>query len=388
MNLYDYVSRDLLTQALADGLVRQQTHETLPLTILNYTHKAMYEWQWTETVRRCRGLIYDHDTNEIVARSYEKFFNIEEPEAIIPSLSPYGFEIYDKSDGQLIIATRYQGQLVVSSRGSFTSEYAAKAYDILVERDHGNILEGETWIFELVGYERIVLDYPEPALVLHGLRSTPDGFAAPKPLLDLFAHGVGCKAVECHYEASFPRDPSFSITSLSRVLTDLGNRLGYEGREGFVIRFFDDKETRIKVKTAWYKERHAALSGLSSVMIWKWMCEGKDLKSLLAILPDEVHEWTHRWHHWLRGEAFEKQGEALQILMALKDSAENHAGLTDPAAIRKHIALGWKDQFPWINGGLLWGIYQDQDTWLQALKLVKPELEKPAFTDSITNTAA
>jgi len=56
MNL-DEVTGGLLDEALADGLVRRQRHPELPLTIYNYTERAVYEREWNTASRSCRGLI-------------------------------------------------------------------------------------------------------------------------------------------------------------------------------------------------------------------------------------------------------------------------------------------------------------------------------------------
>jgi len=60
-----------------DGLLYNQTHPTLPLTIWNYTEKVQYEGLWDEVTLQCRGLVTD-DNGNIVARPFKKFFNIEE----------------------------------------------------------------------------------------------------------------------------------------------------------------------------------------------------------------------------------------------------------------------------------------------------------------------
>lgn len=61
-----------------DGLLRCQTHPTLPLTIWNYTEKVQYEKLWDEVTLACRGLVTMDETGEVVARPFKKFFNMEE----------------------------------------------------------------------------------------------------------------------------------------------------------------------------------------------------------------------------------------------------------------------------------------------------------------------
>jgi hypothetical protein len=84
MNL-DEVTGGLLDEALADGLVRRQRHPELPLTIYNYTERAVYEREWNTASRSCRGLIAN-DEGVVVARPWPKMFNLSEPDA--PMLNP------------------------------------------------------------------------------------------------------------------------------------------------------------------------------------------------------------------------------------------------------------------------------------------------------------
>lgn len=66
-----------LNSYLKDGLVRKQLHPTLPLSIWNYSEKCQFTRAWDDITNQCRGLITDMD-GKIVARSFNKFHNIEE----------------------------------------------------------------------------------------------------------------------------------------------------------------------------------------------------------------------------------------------------------------------------------------------------------------------
>ena len=66
-----------LQKYLEDGLLYNQVHPTLDLTIWNYTEKVQYEGLWDEITLMCRGLV-TNSKGEIVARPFKKFFNMEE----------------------------------------------------------------------------------------------------------------------------------------------------------------------------------------------------------------------------------------------------------------------------------------------------------------------
>jgi len=78
------------------GLVRKQSHPTLPLEIFNYAERVQYEKLWDDVTRQCRGLVMHGD--KVVARPFAKFFNDTEhaPEEIPWHLS---CEVTEKMDG-------------------------------------------------------------------------------------------------------------------------------------------------------------------------------------------------------------------------------------------------------------------------------------------------
>ena len=119
---------DVLEKYHADGLLHKQTHPTLDLTIWNYSPRVQYEKLWTPLLMMCRGLVTDFDGN-IKARSFPKFFNYEElkPEDI-PNEE---FEVFEKMDGSLGILFNYKGEWIIATRGSFTSDQAMRAKEML-----------------------------------------------------------------------------------------------------------------------------------------------------------------------------------------------------------------------------------------------------------------
>ena len=154
-----------LNKYYEDGLLYKQVHPSLPLTIWNYTEKVQYENLWDEVTLMCRGLVTD-DTGDIVATPFQKFFNIEEGK-FEPTEK---FEVYEKMDGSLGIVFWYRGQWVVATRGSFTSDQANKAREILIKYNTDIMFRHLTFCFEIIYPEnRIVLDYGnDEKLVLLG----------------------------------------------------------------------------------------------------------------------------------------------------------------------------------------------------------------------------
>jgi RNA ligase len=56
----------------AKGLLRSQTHNTLPLRIYNYTEQCQEDGEWDEITLQARGLVVDLQGN-VVARPFKSF---------------------------------------------------------------------------------------------------------------------------------------------------------------------------------------------------------------------------------------------------------------------------------------------------------------------------
>jgi RNA ligase len=167
-----------IAAAVEAGHLRHQTHPTQPLAILNYTDKAMWDRAWTTVTRTCRGLIYNTDTGDIVARPWVKFHNYGEPGAPQFDLSARAV-VTDKMDGSLAICHPLpSGGYAIATRGSFTSEQAKHGTRLLHTTYEGWVPpDGVTVLFEVVFRgNRIVLDYGDlDALVFLGAVDTATG---------------------------------------------------------------------------------------------------------------------------------------------------------------------------------------------------------------------
>jgi len=155
----DILDTELMERDISDGYISIRRHPEFPsLCIANYTPKATYTNHWDEATINCRGLIYDESTGEIVARPYKKFFNLG-----LDTELPGGPVMFlEKLDGYLGVSyQRPDGRWSISSRGSFDSEMARRANEILKKTglDVGRH-DGYTDMFEILYPERpLVVDY-------------------------------------------------------------------------------------------------------------------------------------------------------------------------------------------------------------------------------------
>ena len=112
--------------------VSVQGHPAGGLVILNYTRETQYAGMWDEVTLCCRGLIVDTRTWEVAAWPFVKFFNVNErPETAVEALPHEPFAVYEKMDGSLGLLYRGPDGPAVASRGSFTSEQAARGTALL-----------------------------------------------------------------------------------------------------------------------------------------------------------------------------------------------------------------------------------------------------------------
>jgi len=262
----------------SDGLLYSQTHPTLPLTIWNYTEKVQYEGLWDEVTLSCRGLVTD-DNGNIVARPFRKFFNIEENKH---TPTEY-FEVYEKVDGSLITVFNYNGEWIVSSRGSFTSDQAIAAQRLFNGLKNTDALEeAATYLFELVApWNRIVVNYGDAEeLILLGARtSTYEG-----SWQDIYevSKVLGCKVVKRY-------DGINDYSTLKGMVED--------NHEGFVVRFSNGD--RMKVKGEEYIRLHRVMTNLSTTAVWEVLANGGSMDTLLKDVPDEFYDKIKEYENFL-----------------------------------------------------------------------------------------
>ncbi len=242
------VTGGALPAMLAGGFVRAQRHPRLPLTIYNYTERAVYEREWNAATRSCRGLVVDDD-GTVCARPWRKFFNRAEPGA--PELGPDEPVVAtDKVDGSLGVLYPADGGWAVATRGSFVSDQARHA-TALWEREYAPRFTPPTGVTVLVEIvhpaNRIVLDYGDrDELVLLGgveiaTGRTVDVAGWPGPEAERHPYPTFADAL-----AAPPRPAA----------------------EGLVL-YVPRLDERIKLKQADYVSLHRLVFGLTTRRVWE-----------------------------------------------------------------------------------------------------------------------
>ncbi|MDZ7935283.1 MAG: T4 RnlA family RNA ligase [Emticicia sp.] len=332
MNIQD------LKQLIADDYINVQKHPTADLYIYNYSPKAQYDRLWNEWTLACRGLIMN-GLGEIVARPFQKFFNLEEVQNLELPNEP--FEVYEKMDGSLGILYWNEEKPFIATRGSFTSEQAMVATELLHTK-YADLIKHldttKTYLFEIIYPEnRIVIDYgDERKLVLLAIIDTKSGN-------DCALENIG-----------------FEIVKRYDGLNDLQQlkALEEDNREGFVVKFKNGH--RLKVKFAEYVRIHHIITRVSTTNIWEYLKEGQELLPILERVPDEFYDWVKATHAKLLNDFAQIEAEAqseFKILATKKETALYYQTCKYPAILFKMMENRAYDHIIW--------------------KMIRPKFEKP-----------
>lgn len=338
----------LLNEMIDKGYVMRQTHDKYPLSIYNYSKTAAYEKIWNEITLTCRGLILNNETGEIVARPFRKFFNLGELNTPLPN-EP--FDVLEKMDGSLGILYWYNDVAYISTRGSFNSEQAIVATDILntkykhvlseVNRDY-------TYLFEILYPEnRIVVDYGgQRDIILIGVIDKKTGKDIPIPY-------IGFSVV-----------PQHVVQSLEALQAN-----ERDNHEGYVIRYKGG--FRVKVKHDEYCRLHRIVTGVSNKTVWEYLREGRPFDDLIDRVPDEFYDWLTATKQELQRK-FNEIEKIHKIIFGLFSDIDD----------RKTLA-GFFIKAPYssILFCMLDNKSYDDIIW----KLVRPKFEKPFSNQSEEN---
>lgn len=294
------------------GRIRYQTHRDFPYAVCSYTEKAEKVGEWTKSERISRGLIINGNSGEVLARPFAKFFNYGD------SKMPYVFRsreepkvaVFDKLDGSLGIGyTRDDGQVAITTRGSFHSEQAEFASELLWRKYPGLRFDPEyTPLFEIIYPGVNVVDYGETR--------------------DIFYLGEVDKrnGRSTYLPASFPCPTAefFGNAALSDAIATPDR----ENAEGLVL-WAPYSDERVKVKQEDYLVRHRALWSLSPRRLWEARVNGHvAIAEVINALPDEHQNWARHEVHRQELEFLRVQSYVLalareaQMLLTRREQAE------------------------------------------------------------------
>lgn len=344
---------DIIDKYINDGLLICQSHPTLPLKIYNYSRNCQFEKKWDDITLAMRGTVLDTEGN-LIAKSYDKFFNIEEFKTI-PNES---FDIYEKLDGSLGILFNYNGEWVFASKGSFTSEHAIKGYEIFKEKYPDiKLIDSITYIFEIIYKEnRIVVSYPNDDVILTGAwyRTIERELNIYTTIFD------GFNRVKKY-------DGINDIKSLKSLIGD--------DQEGFVIQFHQSG-VRAKIKGNEYVRLHRIFTNFSNLEIWEYLKNKGNFNDFLDRTPDEFDEWVNNVKNSLLKEYYFIEERAITLF---EDFKHNRPGYDFESVGGKKEYSFWVKNQPKSLQPILFSMGNNKDYSERIWDMVRPKYQKPVW---------
>jgi ATP-dependent RNA circularization protein (DNA/RNA ligase family) len=219
------------------ALVSKKSFDKFPgLHLLKYKNSVFYKNLWNEYLIQCRGTVVNENF-DIISYGFAKIFNYRENNTII---DPHHQVIaVDKINGFLAAVTWYNGDILVSTTGSLTSEHVDMAKEILPLDRMKLVLESYqnlSFCFEIVhpNDPHIISEYEGVYLI--GAREKVLGSAKQSE--------VFLDAIALDFDVFRPKWEYIRFSDL------LEQAKTYK-REGYVV-YDQESDTVLKLKTPYY----------------------------------------------------------------------------------------------------------------------------------------
>jgi hypothetical protein len=216
---------------------------------------------WTKDTMHFRSSVYNAD-GELISASFPKFFNWgEHPELTPLPKSLDGATLMEKLDGSTLIVSKYKGNFMIRTRGTIDASKMEKngwEVEFLMEKYpeiKNKAKSQDTWnyslIFEWISpNNQIVINYTEPDIRLIGCICHDDYRLVTQSSLETLAKDLG-----------IGRPQSFKFDTIEEMTTAIE---ALKNQEGIVV-YFNNEQSLLKVKGAWYLALHRMKSELSSI---------------------------------------------------------------------------------------------------------------------------
>jgi len=229
-------------------------HPTLNLT--GFKYDQIESKKSDPIVRECRGIVLEDSTWNVVAKGFNRFFNLGEFPEELEKFDWTNFTCTSKEDGSLILLYYYDGQWRVNTSGSFGLGVVNRTdktwADLFWETSSANGLRTTklntrfTYVFELcTGYNKVVRRYPSASIFLLSVFDPRDNcYEMSETESDSWSDIIGIRR-PTRWQISNREDLAEKLDALSMADPSF---------EGFVIR--DKSGNRWKCKTMTYCALH------------------------------------------------------------------------------------------------------------------------------------
>jgi hypothetical protein len=385
MKFTEYIGIDMIefqNKYIDTGLVQVGHHDEFPLSIYTYGRKTVHENIWDNVTTKCRGIIVENETGDVIARPFEKFFNYGSESSQGDGMVDACFGepvIWEKMDGFMCTMYTWKGVDYIASKGSFHSIHAKWATAWL-RRKWGNTVPfhqpGTTLVFEGLHKDlRIVVDY--------GLRQE-------LVLLAVIDNETGREYEPRELEA-FAKAANFSIPERATLITvhdaiEITKRgptkeeLAEEGLdEGYVLTWYRQGRTpfRLKLKFVEYLRLHRLVTGVSPKRIWEALSSGfvSELNEYLYDSTPWFAAFTKKWMRILTTEFEFRKRQAESVYKLAEKRVLNRQSL-EPLRRRGELRGAWEAEFrkwPADARAVLYSMLDKKDSnrviWKQVKKM-------------------
>lgn len=156
------------------------------LWTFKYARKVMYEYLWNKypELKECRGQTYDATTGELVLNTPTKSFNYLENGTWKDKPMDSEVLLFKKYNGFMASASLYNGQLIVGTTGSTSSNFAALARKHIELTGVKNCMcSSVTYLFEIIDdSDPHIIDEGDAGVRFLGTRFNHKFFPSGEPL--------------------------------------------------------------------------------------------------------------------------------------------------------------------------------------------------------------
>lgn len=211
--------------------------------LYKFHNKVFYKRLWNESdyLLECRGIVFDDD-GKIVQRPFSKVFNFGENNTFIHRDKKV--IATRKINGFMAAATFENGELFVTTTGSFDSPYQKLAYEAIKNLNTKYIFRKITYIFEICDPSDPHIVDEQPGVYLIGMRIKKTGEYFSKFEMMLSSLQLGCSYPSIFDDYNFDQ------------IKKLSNKVNHEG---FMVYDVEKGNPIVKLKSPHYLSKKAMM---------------------------------------------------------------------------------------------------------------------------------
>ena len=342
----------LVQKEVREGRVNERPHGNL--CIYKYSPDCVTEKAWNDVNARCRGIVFDTTTGTIVARSFDKFWNLNErpgteAKLILKKAKEMNFQTTEKMDGSMCSVWFYNNKWHCSTPGSITSPQALYATEHLLPKyDLSMIPKDITLVCELIApMDRddkvIVYGDRNELVLLTAFENKWDQVEVPFGRVQYLSKTSGITLVPI-WTANYENFLSLDIP---------------ENKEGYVIAFEDG--FRLKVKSFGYLRAHRLVSEFSRKHLLDYIETG-EYREAVKCLPDAKKQYFDDIYSQVMTTKGEIELEAQQwfVLCDPKDMKKSAEILKEVGSVKHLVFLMLRDRPQEQKDTMIWKLVRER----------------------------